>query len=202
MAMSGPFLAVTIITIVLGILNCFFGYWWFRVGLIICGLIIGAIIGAIVSFFTAPQHLLLMMILFAIGFAVLFGLLKKVGLFVLCFFAGSGIVSIPIISTYLAAPLSTAARFALEGVSEAFPSVNLTSPIIISVIIGLVVAIVAVIFEKPVVIILSAILGATMLAGVAASFFTNINTVLKTVITVVLAIVGILAQFGLFKKRH
>ena len=202
--MSIPFLVVTIITIVIGILNCFFGYWWFRVGLVICGLLIGAVVGALIALFFAPQLLFILMPVFAIGLAILFGVLKKVGLFVLCFFTGSGIVAIPVFSTYLMEPLSRAANLALSGASGLFPSLNLTSPLIISILIGLAVAIIAVIFEKPVVIIISAVHGAVLLAGAAAGFF-NFTSTTKTIFTIVLALAGILAQcgiFGVFKKKH
>ena len=195
--MSIPFLVVTIITIVIGILNCFFGYWWFRVGLVICGLLIGAVIGAIIAVFFAPQLLILLMVLFAIGLAVLFGILKKVGLFVLCFFAGSGIVAIPVFSNYISGYLSKAATIALSNASELFPNFNLTSPLIISILIGLAVAIIAVIFEKPVVIILSAVYGGVLLAGAVTGIF-NFNDMTKTILSIVLAVVGVLVQSGIF----
>lgn len=204
MTMSGPLLVVTIITIAIGVLNCFFGYWWFRVGLVICGLLIGAVIGALVALFFAPKLIIVLMLVFGIGLALLFGFLKKVGLFVLCFFTGSGIVAIPVFSTYLMEPLARAATTALSGGSDLFPSLNLTSPLIISILIGLAVAIIAVIFEKPVVIIISAIHGGVLLAGAVTGIF-NFNDMTKTIFTIVLAVVGVLVQsgiFGVLKKRH
>ncbi|MBQ3902195.1 MAG: hypothetical protein II745_02345 [Lachnospiraceae bacterium] len=204
MSMSIPFLVVTIITIVFGILNCFFGYWWFRVGLVICGLLIGAVIGALISVFFAPQLLFILMIAFAIGLAILFGVLKKVGLFVLCFFAGSGIVAIPVFSKYISGYLSNAASYALAKASDIFPDLNLTSPLIISLLIGLAVAIIAVIFEKPVVIIISAVYGGVLLAGSATSIF-NFNDMTKTILSIVLAVAGVLVQsgiFGVIKKKN
>lgn len=195
--MSIPFIVVTIITIVIGILNCFFGYWWFRVGLIICGLLIGAVIGALIAIFCAPQLIIILMIVFAIGLAILFGVLKKVGLFVLCFFAGSGIVAIPVFSNYISNYLSKAANAALASASEIFPDLNLTSPLIISILIGLAVAIIAVIFEKPVVIILSAVYGGVLLAGAVTGIF-NFNDMTKTILSIVLAVVGVLVQSGIF----
>lgn len=202
--MQIPILVITIITIAIGILNCFFGYWWFRVGLVICGLLIGAVIGALISLFFAPQLLILLMLVFAVGLAILFGVLKKVGLFVLCFFTGSGIVAIPVFSTYISGYLANAAAAALSSAKDLFPSLNLSSPLIISILIGLAVAIIAVIFEKPVVIIISAIHGAILLAGAAAGFF-NFNDMTKTICSIALAVVGVLVQsgiFGVFKRRR
>lgn len=169
---------VLVTAIVLGALICFFGLKLVKVWGLLIGLALGFLIGIGASLMFGVEVLPAAGIGFAAGliFAIFSFKIYRVGVFVLCWTIGSGI-----------------------AVSFMNPSTMLMA--VICMVIGLVLAILAVIFLEPLVIIVTSLFGGLRI-GLAVSVLLNLSPdFLGYIIGGALAIIGIVIQFLLRAKE-
>ncbi len=167
-----------IISLVFGIVYCFFGYKAIRVCAAIYGALIGIIAGsAIVRQFALQSPVSLIVV---IGLAVLLALLGfflfRVGVFIVVLLGVAGIVY-PLLQS----------RTTLEQLIMS----------IIALAAGLVAAILAVIYMKPVVIVLSAFMGAQTISSTIFTYLVHIRWSRSLELLVVLAVFVLFAVIGM-----
>lgn len=164
------------VALIVGGLQCFFGYKLFRAMTAIIGFIVGGVIGAVVGGITAGETGAIIGLL-ALGIlgALLAYSLYKLGVFVICFGAGA------MVGVMLLMMMNDRIEPALVGVC------------------GLILGIVGVVLTKPV-IILSTGIGGGMSMGVALSTLLE-GSEAGIILGVILAAVGVFLQFYLDKKN-
>lgn len=170
---------VLVVTLLVGLLNCFLGYKLFK---IMVSLTFGAILAAFGAALGAAYiESTFFFYVFTIGFFAL-GLwlgykFYKAGLF-LYLLVMSAVVSMAIFSTFM--------------------DLDSGAPLFLAAILGLVVAILGVVFVKPVVIVMTGLNGGVN-AGTALAGLLSLPS-MAMVFGAVLAVLGIIAQFMLEKK--
>lgn len=167
---------VICVALLVGAVQCFFGYKLFRVMTAIIGFIVGGIIGAALGYVMLEEvGMFLGLLVLGILGALLAYTLYKVGVFIICFGAG--------------AVLGLLLAMMMDDSSMMAPFMT---------IVGLVFGVIGVILTKPL-IILSTGVGGGMSMGLAlAMAFSNMQV--GIFLGVVLSIVGILFQFYTDKK--
>lgn len=164
------------VALIVGGLQCFFGYKLFRAMTAIIGFIVGGVIGAAIGGVVAGQGgaILGLLVLGILG-AVLAYSLYQLGVFVICFGAGA------VVGMMLSMMMSDRVEPALVAIC------------------GLILGIVGVILTKPL-IILSTGIGGGMSMGFALSMLLQRSDA-GVILGVILAAVGVFLQFYLDKKN-
>ncbi len=165
--------------------NCFFGYKLLKINITLAGGLIGSIIGTIAGVFVVAtvdlEPWVILIFLFVgmlIGGFIAFKL-YKLGIFLQYFLLGT---------------LAFAILLGLLGMRP-FGTV-----LALSVVLGIIIGVLSVVLNKVFVIISSAIAGATCSAS-AIAMMSGINSVVQFFIAVLLAVLGIVVQFALEKKK-
>lgn len=163
--------------IVLGVLVCLFGLKLIRVFAALSGFAAGLGIGVIVSFLAGTQGTTSMIIIFAcaIVLAVLAAWLYRLGVFIW-------------------------ALYAAAGASVAFIQPQSKILLLVCGIIGLIVAILTVVFLDPLIIILTALAGGT-LTGLSLGALLGLDPLIAFGIGLAVAVIGIIVQF-MMKSRE
>ena len=176
-------MATVIISLIFAIVFCFFGYRAVRGIAAVFGFLIGAIVGmVVVREMSLQQPIDLIVILGAAFLLALLGFfLLRAGVFLIILLGVSGAV-LPILQKYTS----------FEAMITA----------IISLVIGLVIAILAVIYLKPVVIVATAIIGAVSISQLVFTYLIHIRwsksmeALVSFLVLVVFAAVGMIYQFA------
>lgn len=169
-----------IISVIAGLLICFFGYKLLRVWCAILGFAAGALIAGIVAYAIGTDTALLVALAVGLITAVMSFLFYESGVFVIGF----------------GAALNVAGHFlAAYGIETQWWVIVLT--IIAAVVIG----IMAVRFVKPVVIISTALSGGVSVAANILGIFNVKNWIVVFAVSGVLAILGMVYQFTHAKKK-
>ena len=162
---------VNIITIVIALATCFFGYKLNKILIAIFGLIIGFNLGVtyLPNLLTDQTVIYIVSAIIAIAVGIISYNLYLVGVFLLC----------------------ALAAFILCG------NLNLEENIqmIISIIAGLIAGILGVKFTRPIMIISTSLAGASALSENALTLFNFQNNTLEIILFIVVAILGIVYQF-------
>lgn len=170
---------ILIASIVVGVLLCLFGLKLVRVLTALTGFLIGAMIGLVVSVMMELTGMTMVIVIFACAviLALLAFFLYRVGIFFLM--------------------LEMAA-----GIAMGFIDVSSMIQLLVALVIGVVVAVLAVIYIEPVVIIITAISGGIG-AGTAIAQVAGIdsNPLIVYGISALLAIVGMVVQFMMQSRK-
>ena len=172
---------ICIVTLVIGILGCFFGFKLTKIYLGICGFLAGGILGIVLAVAKDEAKFLLLGIVLAIVFAVLAYKLYKLGVFVMTFVNG-----------FIVGFLVGAAIFK-----------DTKKGVVVGIILGLITGIVSIIFVKPTIIISTSISFGDM-AGVALGLLLGNSTmcrILPFVFMIAGAAVQIYSNGGLFEGK-
>ncbi|MBQ9156473.1 MAG: DUF4203 domain-containing protein [Eubacterium sp.] len=167
-----------VITLILALLLCFFGYKFARIFMSITGFLAGAVIGLTVSykFFDLTGPLVILCTLAAgIIIALLSFHIYMAGLFILCF---------------ILAFMAAASLLPFTGDIQFF----------LATLTGFIIGSLSLKFIRPVMILSSALVGAATAAGLIAAIsgrmgFMTLSRVSDALITLVLCILGIIVQF-------
>ncbi|MGF0032038.1 hypothetical protein ACQRBN_03590 [Bariatricus sp. SGI.154] len=167
------------VTAVVGLIICFFGLKLSRILAAITGLVIGAVIGVgiAVGFGLKDMTILIAIAACAVICAVLFGLLRRLGIFFLVFVEVAGIF-----------------------VSLAVPNALILG--IVGVVVAIVMAILSVIFTEPIVILVTGISGGLAVGNAAVALLGMSDPAwIGYVIGAVVALIGIWIQFMMHSRK-
>ena len=177
------------ITIVIGVIYCFFGYKAVRVLSAIIGAFIGILVGMAVAGaarFEAP----LTFIIPAIG-ALIFGflgfLLYRIGVFLVILLAAFAITAALVFS---------------------YTKLDQTVVVIVSLVVGVILAVLAVVYLRPIVIIATALSGGLTISNeifanlIKVRWSSQVETITRLSVGLLLALIGMLYQFKTTKKKE
>lgn len=175
-------LAAVIIAAVIGIIYCFFGYRCIRFIAAVLGLLAGAAIGRMIVQMTNLEYPITMVVIFvAAAVCALLGMLiYRFGLF-LSVFLGIWGIAYSIIAQYT--------------------SLDKVFAVIISLVIGVVFAVLSVIYLRPVTIVLTALAGAFIFSDLLFDYLVHIRwsaqleVIVRLAAGLLLALIGIIYQF-------
>ncbi len=185
-------LIVSIVSVVIGLILCFFGLKLVRVLTVIAGLVVGGVLGygIAVGLDVDTTIRIVIIAVCAVLLGILFFVLRRVGMFFLGFVLSAAACAIVLMSLYAVAVYEGAAQVSDY---EVFIFIGLG--------ISLVVAILAAIFMEPLIIIATAIQGG-LTAGITVSPLLGLsNTVWTYVIALVLVILGMWLQFWMHSRK-
>lgn len=159
------------------LLNCFFGYKILKIMITLGGALVGAVVGALLGVLSGEEAMIIVLgVLFMLLFGFLAFKLYKLGIFLHFWFLGTVIFAVVFIM---------AGNWDLIGVS---------------VIIGLVIGVLAVVLHKGFVIITTSFSGG-MTGGVMLGMTMELEIAICIAMGVFLSILGMIVQFAMEKKR-
>lgn len=167
------------VTAVVGLVICFFGLKLSRILAAITGLVIGAGIGAgiAIGFGLKDMTILIAIAACAVICAVLFGLLRRFGIFFLV------LVDV-------------------AGIFVSLAGLNTLTLVIVGIVVAIVMAILSVIFTEPIVILVTGISGGLTAGNAAAVLFGMSDPAwIGYVIGAVVALIGIWIQFMMHSRK-
>lgn len=194
---QGILIPIQIALLIIGIINCFWGYKLFRFFLFLLGFIVGSIIGYLLSALLGTEGITTFLIIFISGIicSILLNLIYFLGIF----FSGAGLFCLIYI--------------VFTAVNQSIP--NFTALVIFAIVGG----IVALIFNKFLIIISTSFIGSWSIVssffyiiGYRFNIFTffqnnnsienvKINVALLLLFWILLGIFGVLYQFGIIKLK-
>ncbi len=186
-------LIISIISVVIGLIFCFFGLKLVRVLTVIAGLIFGGALGLGIGLLLDVDETvgIVIAIVGAVLFGILFFVLRRVGMFFLAFLMSAAACAVVLFSIYAVAIYEGSIQ---ESDYQVFIFIGLG--------ISLIVAILAAIFMEPLIIIVTAVQGG-LTAGLTGAGLFGIETgsVPAYVIAIVLVALGMWLQFWMHSRK-
>lgn len=182
-----------LILVVIGALECFAGYKIYKIWLAVSGFMVGAVIGGLIGQIGGDDGLAIVLALFLGALcAALNVFFMKLGVFIQCFCGGFLFAFVPLGMSQIPADAMSMGKMAANLALKGETGIDLMTPFVLALILGILCGILGVIFFKFAIILSSSVLGG-FLISMGIGLMTDISLVMGFTIT--LTILGVSVQY-------